>query len=233
MIPGVFPGVTALWLGILTSISPCPLASNIAAVCYVAGGQGKAKGKKAAIGGLFYTLGRMLAYTSVAGVLAWEALSVPAVAEFLQSHMNQVLGPLLFAVGAVILGWIRFPAFGVSVGKGVEKWADKGGVLGAGIIGFLFALSFCPVSAALFFGSLLPLTLSHGSPLLLPMLYGLGTALPVAAVALALAVGFDVAGRFFAMTQAIDRWGRRLTGAVFLAVGIYYSWHFILVPLRA
>lgn len=138
---------SALWLGILTSISPCPLATNIAAIFYVSRGLGQFW--KTALSSLLYTLGRVLAYTVLGAMVVASLLSAPGLAVWLQKYLNLFLGPLLILVGMVLLGLIELPmSSGQSMQKLHEKF-EKLGMVGAGLLGLLFALSFCPVSAAL------------------------------------------------------------------------------------
>jgi len=210
---------SALWLGILTSISPCPLATNIAAVSYV----GRQVGSTRAVllaGGL-YAAGRTLAYLVLGAAAVWSLMSMVAVSSFLQGGFHRALGPLLIVVGLLLLGIfkINLPGFGVS--DGLQHRVDRSGVWGAGLLGIVFALSFCPVSAGLFFGSLVPLAADRGSPLLLPMVYGVGTALPVVAFAVLLAVGAGWLGKALDRVQASEVWARRVTAVVFIGVGIY------------
>jgi len=210
---------TALWLGILTSISPCPLATNIAAVSYV----GRQVGSTRAVllsGGL-YVVGRTLAYVVLGAAAVWSLMSVVAVSSFLQGGLHRALGPLLIAVGLLLLGVLKFslPSFGVS--GGLQSRVDRWGVWGAGLLGIVFALTFCPVSAGLFFGSLVPLAANHGSPLLLPTIFGIGTALPVAVFAVLLAAGAGWLGKALDRVQVFEIWARRITAVVFITVGVY------------
>lgn len=210
---------SALWLGILTSISPCPLATNIAAISYVGRQVGSTKAVLAS-GGL-YTAGRALAYLVLGAAAVWSLMSVVAVSSFLQGGFHRALGPLLIIVGLLLLGVfkINLPGFGVSAG--LQKRVDRSGVWGAGILGIVFALSFCPVSAGLFFGTLVPLAAERGSPMLLPTVYGIGTALPVAAFAILIASGAGWLGKALDRVQAFEIWARRVTALVFIGVGIY------------
>ena len=223
--------ISCLWLGLLTSISPCPLASNIAAVCYVTGGSGCPSGSRSIASGISYTAGRMVAYSVLGGLISWQLLSLPAAARFLQDHMNRLLGPMLIAVGLVVLDVISIPAFGLSGWGLARKLGEKKGLFPSFLLGFLFALSFCPISAALFFGSLLPIAVSHNSPLFMPLLYGMGTGIPVVGVSAAIAAGLDVTGKLLESTRLFEVWARRITGTVFLAVGGYYAWYYILAEL--
>ena len=210
---------SALWLGILTSISPCPLATNIAAVSYVGGQVGSTRAVLLA-GGL-YTAGRTLAYVVLGAAAVWSLMSMVAVSSFLQGGFHRALGPLLIVVGLLLLGIfkLRLPGFGV--GSGLQERVDRWGVWGAGLLGIVFALSFCPVSAGLFFGSLVPLAADRSSPLLLPTLYGIGTALPVAGFAVLLAAGAGWLGKALDRVQAFEVWARRVTAIVFIGVGVY------------
>lgn len=215
---------SALWLGLLTSISPCPLAANIAAMSYI--GREVGSRRRTLVGGLLYTLGRALAYAALAAILVGGLLSVPQVALFLQAHMNRALGPILVAVGLVLLEWVRVPGFGSQVFDRTGERLVKAGLLGALPLGAVLALAFCPVSAGLFFGGLIPLALQHRSSLWLPALYGLGTGLPVVAFALLVSAGVAWVGSAFNRMQPVERWARRVTALVVIAVGLYYTWSF-------
>jgi len=215
---------SAFWLGLLTSVSPCPLGANIAAMSYI--GREVGSRRRTLVGGLLYTLGRALAYAALATILVGGLLSVPEVALFLQAHMNRVLGPLLVATGLVLLEWVRLPGFGSQLFDRTGERLVKAGLLGALPLGAVLALAFCPVSAGLFFGGLIPLALEHRSSLWLPALYGIGTGLPVVAFAVLVSAGLAWAGSAFHRLQAVERWARRATALVVIAVGLYYTWSF-------
>ncbi len=228
-----FPLWTALWLGILTSISPCPLASNIAALSYLSSGAGRIDGRNALRSGLFYTLGRMIAYTVLAFVITWQLLSVPAVANFLQKYMSLILGPVLVLSGLVMLEFMTIRIPGIAGNRLVEKAIRRHpGMVGACVMGIVFALSFCPVSAALFFGSLVPLAVQNHSPLLMPLAYGAGTAAPVVGAAVCLGLGVDITGRFYEAARRFGGLAKKASGAVFVLVGGYYSWQFLIPFLK-
>jgi len=213
---------SALWLGLLTSISPCPLATNIAAISYV--GKQVDKPTHVLLAGLLYTLGRTVSYVIVALVVVKSLLSMSSVSMFLQQHLNQVLGPVLLVVGLLLLDVIPWPwvGSGSALAQKVQAKAQAMGLWGAAVLGLVFALTFCPVSAALFFGSLVPLAVSHESPVLLPSVYGVGTALPVVALAVILAFATHWLSRAFNALTVIERWMRRVTAVVFILVGAYY-----------
>ena len=215
---------SAFWLGLLTSVSPCPLGANIAAMSYI--GREVGSRRRTLVGGLLYTLGRALAYAALATILVGGLLSVPEVALFLQAHMNRVLGPLLVATGLVLLEWVRLPGFGSQLFDRTGERLVKAGLLGALPLGAVLALAFCPVSAGLFFGGLIPLALEHRSSLWLPALYGIGTGLPVVVLAVLVSAGLAWAGSAFHRLQAVERWARRATALVVIAVGLYYTWSF-------
>lgn len=212
---------TALWLGLLTSISPCPLATNIAAVSYI--GRTVSSPWRAVWAGVLYAAGRMAAYAAIGALLVFSVLSAPAVSHTLQKFMIRVLGPILLAAGFLLLDWLplRLPQWSVS--SAVQQRLGRSGGPGAAALGFLFALTFCPVSAALFFGSLLPLAIEGRSPVLLPSLYGIGTALPVIGVALVLATGAATVGRIFDQVTRFERAARLFTAVVFIAVGGWFT----------
>jgi cytochrome c biogenesis protein CcdA len=211
---------SAFWLGILTSISPCPLATNIAAISFV--GRRVDSPRQVFSAGLLYTTGRSLAYLAIGSLLVSSMLSAPLLAHALQKYMNRALGPVLILVGLVLLGVISFSLPGIGIGDKLQQKVESMGVWGAGLLGILFALSFCPTSAALFFGSLLPLALHQQSGLMLPGIYGIATGLPVLLFAVLIALGANRVAQAFNRIRAFERWARRITGALFVVIGAYY-----------
>lgn len=221
---------SAFWLGILTAISPCPLTANIAAISFI----GRQVGRRRAVvgSGLLYTLGRAAAYVALGFALTAGLLASDEVSRFLQRYLNEILGPVLIVLGMVLLGWIGGAMSLNLAGGGVQRRAARGGAGGSFLLGLILALSFCPVSAALFFGALIPLSIRESSPLLLPLVYGIGTALPVLAFALLIAFSAEYVGRWFDRLTAVERWVRRIAGALFILVGLYYCLAHIYGVLR-
>ena len=210
----------AMWLGILTSISPCPLATNIAAVAFLARRTGQ--GRKVAWAGLAYTLGRAFAYTGIAAAIVGGVLSAPALADILRNKLSGLVGPILILAGMVVAGWIPLRLPGSSRFNQIGNWLADRGLVGEFSMGILFALSFCPASAALFFGGLLPMSIQSDSAILLPSLYGLGTALPVLIAVFLLARGIELASRL----QALQRVGSHLqaaTGLLMVGLGVWLT----------
>jgi cytochrome c biogenesis protein CcdA len=218
---------SAFWLGLLTAISPCPLATNIAAISFI--GRKIEKPRQTFLVGASYTMGRSLTYIVIGAVLVLGLTAIPKASWFLQKHMNQVLGPLLILVGMVLLELINFDLPALVGNKRMEKQAEKSGLLSSGLLGVMFALSFCPVSAALFFGSLVPLSVKHDSFFIMPLLYGIGTGLPVMAFALAIALGAKSVAQAFNRLSRVELWVRRVTGVIIILVGIYYCGRFIFI----
>ena len=219
---------SALWLGILTSISPCPLATNVAAVSFLS--------KKIAhpalvfISGLAYTIGRMVAYAVLGWIIINSLLSVPQMAQFLQKYMSNALGPLLIITGLFLLEVITLKFPGITLSQKHHNKLVEAGAPGAFLLGFIFALAFCPVSAALFFGSLIPLALNSKVGTLLPFIYGVGTGLPVLIFAVAIALGITSLSHWFHRITKLEYYTRRITGIIFILVGLYYIWAYI-VPI--
>ena len=216
---------TALWLGIWTSVTPCPLATNIAAISFI----GRRISHTGAMlwSGLFYTLGRSLTYVALGAIVVGGLLTIPGVSNFLQNYMNKLLGPILIVVGMFLLELIGANLAVSLGGRKLQKRAEKAGMLGAGLLGIVFTLSMCPLSAAIFFGTMVPLSIRHGSVFLLPLVYGVGTALPVIVFAVLLSLGGRAAGTAFNRLARIELWVRRIAGVVFILAGIYYCLTYI------
>jgi len=216
------PMLSALWFGILTSISPCPLATNIAATTFI----GKQINTRygSLLAGTAYTIGRAVAYMLICFTVVAGLFSIPGVSMFLQQYMNKLLGPILIIAGLLILDFIplRLPAIGDANSNFIQRLSN-GGILGAVFLGFIFALSFCPVSAALFFGSVIPLAIKFQSSIWLPLWFGIGTALPVIGFAFLLAFGARFASRFINGLTFVERYLRSLTAVIFIGFGVYFT----------
>lgn len=212
---------SAFWRGLLTSISPCRLATNIAAISFV--GRDAGRTSRVLYAGILYAAGRVLAYTLIGGLVVASVLSAPGVSLWLQSNISLFIGPLLVLVGMILLGLIELP---ISTGSGLNRVRERiqtMGLAGSVLLGILFALSFCPVFAALFFGSLIPLAVSHDSSMLLPAVYGIGTGIPVIVFAIALCLGAKSLGSFFQKATATEQKIRFGTGVVILLIGVWLT----------
>ena len=216
------PVLTAFLLGLLTALSPCPLATNIAAIGYI----GKDVGNRRLIfrNGLLYTLGRLMGYTLLGVVLiaiVREGSSLFGIQQAIATAGEVLLGPALTVIGLYMLFGSRLSLPQLRVGGNAENLAGKGG-RGALLIGVLFALAFCPTSGVLYFGMLIPMSATATAGYLLPAVYAVATALPVIAVAWILAFSVQRIGSFYGRMKTVQKWMNRVAGAVFTVVGIYY-----------
>ncbi len=218
------PVLTALLLGLLTAISPCPLATDIAAVSYI--GSDVADRKQVFRKGLAYTLGRTVSYT-VLGIVLILILKAGAsffhLQKFLSEYGEKVLGPLLIVFGVFFLFADKIN-FGGSRGTSErDERLARGGIWGAFLLGILFALAFCPTSAVFYFGMLIPMSASTAGGVLLPVVFALATALPVIAVAWLIAFGIGKVGGFYGRMKAVQKWVSWIAGSIFIIIGIYYT----------
>lgn len=213
--------LTSLWLGILTSISPCPLATNIAAVSFV--GKRIDNPLYVLLNGFVYTLGRTLFYVVLGMSLAVAMQNIPMVSHFLQTKMMFVLAPLMVVIGVVMLNIlpIKLPQWKMGQ-KSTEKLAAYG-LVGSFLLGILFASALCAVSAALFFSNLIS---SQGSFIGM-LMYGIGTGLPVMAFAFVLAFSVNRIGAVYKATALIEKYARTFTAVLFIGIGIYYLWRIL------
>ena len=218
------PVLTAFLLGLLTAISPCPLATNIAAIGYI--GKDIENRRSAFRKGLLYTLGRIVAYTLLGVALIAiirSGASMFGVQKFIGTWGEMLLGPLLIIIGLLMLfgNRLNLPQFGFS-GKG-EGLARKGG-WGAFPLGVLFAMAFCPSSGMFYFGMLIPMSATATAGYLLPAVFAVATALPVLVVAWILAFSAGEIGKFYGRVKAIEKWLTLIVGALFILIGIYQTY---------
>lgn len=216
------PVLTAFLLGLLTAISPCPLATNIAAIGFIS--KNIESRRSVFFKGVLYTVGRMIAYTALGVILIVilkEGASVFGVQKAVSKWGEMLIGPMLLLIGlSMLLGnRLNLPKIGF-VGNG-DSLASKGGV-GALLLGFIFALAFCPTSGILYFGMLIPMSVTTTGGWLLPVLYAIATALPVLVVAWLLAFSIEKVSKFYGMMQTVQKWINVTVALIFLATGIYY-----------
>lgn len=200
---GTTPAITAFLLGLLTAISPCPLATNIAAIGFI--GKNIESRKVIFRNGLLYTLGRIVAYTLLGAVLIAvleERASLFGIQKFIARYGEMIIGPALLLIGLFLLFGDRLslPSFGFK-GNG-ERLVGHGG-WGALLLGVLFALAFCPTSGVLYFGMLIPMSATTTAGYLLPVLFAIATALPVLAVAWVLAFSAQRIGEVYGKIQTV------------------------------
>lgn len=213
------PFFTALILGLMTAISPCPLATNITAIGYIS--KDIDDRRKVFINGLVYTLGRTVSYFAVALVLYLGANQFK-ISGFFQQYGEKVIGPLLLVIGLFMLGIFKW---NISImdkltskrqQKGVNSYWD---VL---LLGILFALAFCPYSGVLYFGMLIPITIGSPSGLILPVIFAFATGIPVIIFAWLIAFSISGVGTLYNRIRVFETWFRKIIAVVFIITGIYY-----------
>ncbi|MBX9806959.1 MAG: sulfite exporter TauE/SafE family protein [Flavobacteriaceae bacterium] len=212
------PLLAALALGLLTAIAPCPLATNITATAFIA--KTINSKKKVLLSGLLYTLGRMFSYTLIGAIIYFGA-SKFQIAKLFQGNGEKYIGFVLVILGLILLDIITLHF--IKGGDWIEKLSDKlktKGLLGAFLLGALFALAFCPYSGALFFGMLIPMTIRSG--LAMPVLFSIGTGLPVILFAFVIAFSMEKLGIYFKAITKIEKIMRILAGVTFILTGLYY-----------
>jgi cytochrome c-type biogenesis protein len=213
------PLVTAILLGLMTAISPCPLATNITAIGFIS--KDLENRNRVFLNGLFYTLGRAITYTSIAFVIYLGADQLKF-SGFFQLYGEKIIGPLLILIGVFMLNILRiqFPGIG-RLSEKLEK-RKSWRYIDALLLGIIFALAFCPYSGVLYFGMLIPLTVTSVSGLYLPVVFAIATGIPVIIFALLLAYSVSGIGNVYNKIKYFEIWFRRVVGVVFLSVGFYY-----------
>lgn len=213
--------LNSLWFGILTSISPCPLANNIAIISYLS--KNTSNIKKSIMLSFIYTLGRMFFYTSLGMILSFSINQIGLASLFLQKQMNIVLGFVLILVGLIILDIIKFNIKTIPFCENLKERCKNCGYLGTFLLGVLFASAFCPVSAGLFFGNLI----QNKGNLFAFLLYGFGTGLPVILVSLVLLLTTNKIASIYKGIGIFEKYSTKITGIIFILVGIYILFNYL------
>jgi len=211
--------VTALILGLMTAISPCPLATNISAIGFIS--RDISERRRVFVNGLLYTLGRAISYTGLAVILYFGA-SQMNLSSLFQGWGEKILAPLLIIVGLLMLDVIKigFPGFS-RLTERIEK-DGKGSYLSSILLGMVFALAFCPYSGVLYFALLIPVTIASPSGLLLPVVFAVATGLPVIIFAWLIAYAIGNVGKLYDKIKVFEIWFRRVVAIIFIGTGIYF-----------
>ena len=218
-----WPLLSAFILGLMMSISPCPLATNITAIAYI--GKDLESRRKVFYNGLIYTLGRIVSYSTL-GVAIYYGASGYKISDIFQGYGERLLGPVLLIVGILMLnlipwGWLRI----AKIDWQKKLRIDSGSYLGMFLLGVVFALAFCPYSGVLYFALLIPLTI-ESSNLLLPPVFAIATGFPVIIVAWLIAFTLSGVGNFYNRIKAFEIWFRRIVAGLFIFTGMYFIWIF-------
>ncbi len=215
------PLIAAFFIGIMTAISPCPLATNITAIAYASKKIGNSK--HTLLVGILYTMGRMIVYIGIAAVIIWIGISTFSISMALQKYGKLFLGPLMLLFGILMLN-----IFNISFGKSSDKIAklkeylSEKGLIGSLLLGMLFAITFCPISAVFYFGMLIPLAIQNSDPIIIPSVFAIATGLPVIIFSLILVFSLSKIGNVMKKVQTFEKWMRKIVALIFIAVGIYY-----------
>ena len=218
------PAITAFILGILTAVSPCPLATNITAIGFIS--KDIENHHRIFINGLLYTFGRIVSYTVLGFILIpilREGASMFMVQKAVSKYGEMLIAPALIIIGIFMLDVIKLNLPKINIGS--ESFGKRGlkAVWGAMLLGILFALAFCPTSGVFYFGMLMPLSAAETGGYLLPVIYAIATGLPVILVAWILAYSVAGLGKFYNRMQIFEKWFRKIVAILFIAVGIYYA----------
>lgn len=218
------PFLTALILGLMTAISPCPLAMNITAIAFI--GKNIENKRRVFVNGLLYTLGRAITYVGL-GLILYFGASAFQISSFFQSNGEKYLGPLLVIIGVFMLDIVKIKFPGISkLSDKFEQSGKHGSGLSSLLMGILFALAFCPYSGLLYFGMLIPISISSASGLYLPLVFAVATGLPVIIFAYLIAFTLSGVGKLYNGLKSFEFWFRRIVAALFIGVGFYYIYIF-------
>jgi len=221
------PVVTAFLLGLLTAVSPCPLATNITAIGYIS--KDIESRHRIFWNGIVYTLGRVVTYTALGIILIpilRQGASMFAIQKAISKYGEMFIAPLLILVGIFMLDLIKLKLPAFSVG-GVKLKEKSKGFTGALLLGILFSMAFCPTSGVFYFGMLMPMSAAESGGYWLPVVFAIATGLPVMVVAWIVAYSISGVGRFYNTMQTFERWFRKVVAVLFILVGVYYGYMFI------
>lgn len=213
------PLFSSFLLGLMMAISPCPLAMNITAIGYIS--KDLENRRKVFYNGLIYTVGHAVSYTTI-GLLFYFGASQFKLSGFFQEWGEKIMGPMLVFIGLVMLGILKLKFPGISWLTEKMESRKNSRFWDVLLLGMVFALAFCPYSGVLYFGMLIPMTISNASGLYLPIIFALATCVPVIFFSWFIAFSLGSLGKFYNRLKALELWVRRVVAVLFIVVGIYY-----------
>ncbi len=216
---------TSLGLGALTIIHPCPLSTNIAAVSLLY--SWKLNYKSRILTALLFVFGEIVTFAVLGILISFGMLNLPIVANFLQVYMRQLFGPILIIVGMILSGILLPRQYTLRISEHFHQVLSKSGVLGGFVLGILIALSFCPMSAAIFFGVLIPLAISSNTVVLYPVFFGIGSSIPLLLTVIVISQGAVLSGHSFLIKKSVDKKLRELASIAMILIGIFMSLRYI------
>lgn len=211
--------LSALWLGILMSIAPCSMATNIATISFM--GKNVQSPIKSLLLGTFYTFGRMFVYVLLGVIIVGGMFSIPVISDFLEKYIHGLIGPFMILIGIFLLDVIKIHLPHRSANHEITEKLSESGIWGAFSLGVIFSSCICPISAGLFFGGLIPLALGYNSKFLVPLTYGIGTSLPIIIFSVIIAFSASKIGGIYQKMTKFEPKLRKATGIVFIFTGIY------------
>lgn len=211
--------LTGFWVGLLSSISPCPLSTNLAMISFVT--QKITNKITTLMSGILYAIGRSITYIVICFIAVKAVVGISGISNILQNTGNQILGIIMIVAGMALLDLIRIKIPGIQMNKEKRKKYKDLGIIGSLLLGLVFAFAFCPISAAIFFGTVIPISVKAQSAFLVPLFFGIGTAIPVLAFAILTALGSNLINRFVKDLSKVEKYMRMVTGIIFILVGLY------------
>jgi len=230
----------AVGLGVVAALHPCPLSTLVGALllvlspdseqrCTAGLSQRTSSGTHMPVGRRFVwrtgalVLGMIVALSLVAALIGGSLMQVRTFSTVLPNVLRPFLPTLL-----IVAGILQTRVFAVSgrehTGTTIVRWmnASFSSTPRMFVLGVALALSFCPATAGLFFGVLIPLATMSGQPALYAFAYAVGYGLPLFAVAVCLAAGvrFDPVRRFASAGSVLSGWG-------LIALGAWLTWRLL------
>lgn len=213
------PLISAILLGLLTAIAPCPLTINITAIGYIS--KDISRRNRILLNGILYTIGTIFSYTGLALILYLGADQF-RISSWFQQYSEMIIGPLLLVIGILMTGLFRinFPALNRVTGRFQKKQSFRG--WDSFLLGMVLALAFCPYSGVLYFGMLIPLIITAGSPAL-SLAFSLSAGIPIVIFAWLLAFTVSGVGKLFNRVKSFEFWFSKVVALLFIGIGLYYS----------
>lgn len=218
--------LTALLLGFLMILDPCTLFTSIAAIGYI--DKEIANKRKVLTNGLMFVLGKLVTYVLVAIPFLMGAQT--AGVQHLLEHWGEPLLAAFMLICGVLLLFSGHHHH--EHDHGLTRWltnADsRSSWLWSFMLGIFFAIAFCPHRLVYFFTMIdIAITLPPSWNWLLPVVFGLGTGLPIMLIAWLISYSAISANALTARLQSVEKWIRYISAVLFIGFGLYLTVHLL------
>ncbi|MBR5375120.1 MAG: sulfite exporter TauE/SafE family protein [Paludibacteraceae bacterium] len=211
--------ISSIIWGIIVAVCPCTMAANITAITAMS--RDKREKRDVFARGIAYAFGRAAAYIAL-GILLVTFAQGLRIGESFQHLFGLFLGPILVLIGILMLDIIHIHGLADKCMVVFNRMVKQFGFWKSFLLGIMLAFAFCPYSATIYFGVVIPSSLSAENGYIVPIFFAIGATIPVLSLAWIFAYSMDTAKKKLDKFQQYELWFRRILAILFIISGILF-----------